>query len=370
MRRHNLNYVIVGLFVSAMLAAAIVAIALLTGQTGATDRYFVVLANVADLKFGTQVRYEGYPIGQVERIEPFPEGGSMRFRIAMAVREGWRIPVDSLARIGSSSFLAAKTIDIQSGTRDEVIAVGGEVPGAPPTDVFAVVAKVASEFSDIGRTHVTPLLEQTQAAVARAGELLDQDVAELLDSLNGIADAMEVRVPRLAESVEKDVGDLLGTLNRVAETLEGRVPDLADSLGSLMARLDASAESLQEVLSDDNVEAIRRVVENVETTSAGFSAMSADLRGTARRVDGVIGRIDDLVADNRGNVDKSIRDLQYTLRSIAQNIDSINQNLEGTTRNMKEFSRLIRQNPGLLLGGTSRAPEPLPAAESEAALPR
>ena len=345
MRRHNLNYVIVGLFVSAMLAAAIVAISLLTGQTGATDRYFVVLANVADLKFGTQVRYEGYPIGQVERIEPFPEGGSMRFRIELAVREGWRIPADSVARIGSSSFLAAKTIDIQSGIRDEVIAVGGEVPGAPPTDVFAVVAKVASEFSDIGRTHVTPLLEQTQAAVARAGELLDQDVAELLDSLNVIADSMEVRVPRLAESVEEDVGALLDNLNRVTG-------------------------SLQEVMSDENVAAVGRTVENVEATSAGFAAMSADLRGTARKVDDLIGRIDEIVADNRGNVDKSIRDLQYTLRSIAQNIDSINQNLEGTTRNMKEFSRLIRQNPGLLLGGTSREPEPLPAAESEAALPR
>ena len=30
----------------------------------------------------------------------------------------------------------------------------------------------------------------------------------------------------------------------------------------------------------------------------------------------------------------------------------MNQNLEGAARNMYEFSRQIRQNPGLLLGGT------------------
>ena len=71
-----------------------------------------------------------------------------------------------------------------------------------------------------------------------------------------------------------------------------------------------------------------------------------------------------------GCVSRPIVQLQYTLRSIAQNIDSINQNLEGTTRNMKEFSRLIRQNPGLLLGGTSREEEPVPAADAEAALPQ
>jgi phospholipid/cholesterol/gamma-HCH transport system substrate-binding protein len=29
-------------------------------------------------------------------------------------------------------------------------------------------------------------------------------------------------------------------------------------------------------------------------------------------------------------------------------------NLDGASRNMSEFSRLIRQNPGLLLGGSPR----------------
>ncbi len=32
-------------------------------------------------------------------------------------------------------------------------------------------------------------------------------------------------------------------------------------------------------------------------------------------------------------------------------IDTLNENLEGTTRNMNEFSRQIRANPGVLLGG-------------------
>ncbi|MCF6247966.1 MAG: hypothetical protein L3J69_11470, partial [Desulfobacula sp.] len=34
-------------------------------------------------------------------------------------------------------------------------------------------------------------------------------------------------------------------------------------------------------------------------------------------------------------------------------IDAVNQNVEGTARNMYEFSRQIRQNPGLLLSGGS-----------------
>ena len=45
-------------------------------------------------------------------------------------------------------------------------------------------------------------------------------------------------------------------------------------------------------------------------------------------------------------------DLRYLTDSVSRHIDAINRNLEGAARNLYEFSRQIRQNPGLLLGGT------------------
>ena len=132
MRNHKLNYVIVGLFVVSMLAAAGITAMVLTGRTGESDFYYLVLDNVADVRFGTQVRYEGFPVGQVEEITPFAEGGAMRFRLDLSVTRGWRIPEDSIARIGSSSFLAAKTIDVESGRAETALAPDSEIPGAPP----------------------------------------------------------------------------------------------------------------------------------------------------------------------------------------------------------------------------------------------
>ena len=52
MRSHNKSYVFVGAFVCAMLVVTVVAIALVTGRTGATDQYTVTFDNVAGLKFG------------------------------------------------------------------------------------------------------------------------------------------------------------------------------------------------------------------------------------------------------------------------------------------------------------------------------
>ncbi|HIP79116.1 MAG TPA: MCE family protein [Kiloniellaceae bacterium] len=115
MRHQGLNYALVGGFVIAMLAAAVAAMIALSGGAGPRDHYTIVFDNVADVKFGTQVRYEGFPVGQVEAIEPVAENGAMAFHLDVSVQKGWVIPADSVARIHSSKFLAAKTVEITRG---------------------------------------------------------------------------------------------------------------------------------------------------------------------------------------------------------------------------------------------------------------
>lgn len=339
MRRHNLNYVLVGTFVTAMVVATIVVIAMITGRTGPADPYFIVLDNVADVKFGTQIRYEGYPIGQVERVEPFGDGGRMRFRVDVAVRRGWQIPEDSLARIGSSSFLAAKTIEIEAGRLASVVAVGGEIRGAPSSDVFAAVATVAGEVGALTRESIRPLIDQIGALVAR------------VDTMVG-----------------EDVGGLLGTLRSVAALLEQQVPAIAGSADELLDELKLSAAGLRQMTGEENVEALRRLLSNAEAASTAVSGLVDDFRSTTHKVDAVIAGLDQMIAQNRGNVDQSVADLRYSLRAIARSIGTITHNLEGTSRNMNEFSRLIRQNPGILLGGG--APSDYEGASSSGALPQ
>ena len=289
MRKHSLNYVIVGGFVLAMVVSALVLGALLAGRVGARDTYFTVLDNVADVGFGTQVRYEGYPVGQVEDIAPIAEGARMRFRVALSVTEGWRIPADSVARIGSTSFLAAKTIDIESGRADSAIAPGGEIPSGAPSDMFAAMASVAAEVGDLSRLGVRPLVERLGDIAVRTGA-----------------------------------------------TLEG-----------LVTRLDSGAAALEQVLSSRNAVAVEQIIANAEETSRNLASTSGRLAQS-------MADIDRLMATNRDDVDRSLKDAQHTLGAIAQNIDTLVHNLDGAARNMNEFSRLIRQNPGLLLNGTPR----------------
>lgn len=297
------NYVLIGFFVISMVVALIVSLALITGRTGASDTYYVVLGNVADIKYGTQVRYEGFPVGQVEEITPEPDGARMHFRVEVSVQEGWRIPDDSLARIGASTFLSAKTIDIASGESGQVIPVGGQIASAPPVDIFSTISTTASEISELNRKSVAPLLK---------------------------------------------------SLSSLVQTAERGAPRITEELISFTERLNATLAPFQEIMTKENLDLIELSIGNVEEATGNMAALSEDLRLTLQTVDHLMANLDEVVQENKGNVDQTLKDAQYTLKAVASSVDAIMHNLDSTARNMNEFSRLIRQNPGLLLDGTPR----------------
>ena len=323
MRHQHLNYAVVGAFVLAMLAAALGAAVTLSGGATSRDRYVVVFDNIADVKFGTQVRYEGYPVGQVEAIEPIMEDGATVFRLDVSVEEGFVIPADSIARVHASQFLAAKTVEIQRGTAATALQPGARIASAPPADMFSAMASVAGQVGELSQDGLMPLLSHLGDLVGNANRMLDRDVAPLF-----------------------------GSLNAVATDARGQVPQIAAELLAFTEELNTTLASLQLLLSEQNMAEVQQTVRNVNTVSGDFVEITAAVQGTLGQLESVVAELQDVVAQNRGKVDASLDDTRYILRSIAQNIDSINHNLAGTTRNMNEFSRLIRQNPSLLLGGS------------------
>jgi phospholipid/cholesterol/gamma-HCH transport system substrate-binding protein len=326
MRHQGLNYAAVGIFVIAMVVAALGAVITLAGGAGSHDRYSVVFDNVADVKFGTQVRFEGFPVGQVETIGPVVQDGVVLFQVEVSVREGWVIPADSVAQILTSKFLGAKTVEIKRGDSTAALAPGARIASAPTADMFAAMSEVAGQVGELSRDGLKPLLAELGALVANANRLLDDDVSPLL-----------------------------GSLNDVATDTRGQVPEITAELRTFTAELNTTLASVQALLSEQNVTNVQQTVQNVRTISQDFVEIGQSVQVTLGQLDGIVTDLQSVVESNEAKIGATLDDTRYTLRSIAQNIDTINHNLVGTTRNMNEFSRLIRQNPSLLLGGS--APE-------------
>lgn len=307
------------MFVLAMLAALLVGLYFVTGRSGPTDDYYVTYPYVTGIKFGTPVYFEGYPVGQVEDVEPISgSGAGLRYRVEMSIARGWPIPRDSVARMMATGLLSALSINISQGTSTDLLSPGEELRGEAGGDLFTVLHTVATDLNDLAQTSLRPLLDNINAQLAR-----------------------------------------------VAEEFDTHGPRLLSRSGELLERLHASAGQLEALLNDGNRRRLEAILDNAERTSdnalemseqgmrlvAELNRLAADVARTRGRVDGLLADLQGMVDDNRGHVEASLRDLRRTLDVTARNVDQVTYHLKGTTRNIHEFSRQIRSNPGVLLGG-------------------
>lgn len=315
MRNAKIDYVAVGAFVLAMVVGLVVVVAMLTGRTGAVDNYHTVYDNVTGIKFGTQVLYEGFQVGQVEQVEPIQEGNRVRFRVDMSIKSGWKIPDDSIARVTASGLLAAITINISAGQSQTALKPGSQITGEPAANIFAAISSVAGNINDLTESTIKPLLVNLNRAVVQFGDIMEKDGAETARELHSAADALAKRLP------------------------------------SLMASAEASAKQVEGLLGPRNAGKIDNIIGNLDVASANIAKVSAEFEQTRVKIGQLVDAASKMVVDNKPSVDKSVGDLRHVMESLARHIDGINQNLDLTSRNMAEFSRHIRQNPGLLLGG-------------------
>ncbi len=373
MRNQKLNYVLVGLFVLAMVVAVVAAALMLSRRTTAQDSYIVVFDNVADIKLGAVVRFEGYPVGQVSSISPVHGEGRLRFELHLGIEKGWAVPKDSIARIASSNFLAAKTIDIEGG-RDtkSLLSPGDKIDSAAPVDMLSIMADVAAEFGDLSRNDIRALIAGLSELVSSANGLLNKDLRKILGSVDGMARNLEQQGPAITGQLLKFSSDLnivLEKLQRLVsdnnaegvENIIGNVEKLTLQLGAVgedaqitMAQMNTAIARIDALLSEGNIDSMQRAITSVETGANRLAEISSDAKATLKRFDGILDNVASVVDNNDEKVTAAIESARYTLDALARNIDSINHNIDGAARNMNEFSRLIRQNPGLLLDSRPR----------------
>ena len=323
MKNTKLNYLIVGGFVLVIIAGLLVSVALLTGRTGASDNYHAIYRNVSGIEFGTRVLYEGFPIGQVESVSPVQNDGTVQFRVDISVTQGWKIPIDSQAEIASSGLLAAVTVNLNAGQDKTLLKPGDKIPSREAGNVLQAVSDLAQDISRMAETDVKPLIASISKTVGGFGKLLDAQGAQLI-----------------------------GDVQKVMDQIGTQMPEIMTNINDFSVKLNDSAEKLANVLNQKNIKAIDSILFDLKQSSNNMNKLSTEFAATRLSIDKFLDMVNTVISDNRLDVDRSVIDLRHTVEAVARHIDAINQNMEGASRNMYEFSRQIRQNPGLLLGGT------------------
>jgi phospholipid/cholesterol/gamma-HCH transport system substrate-binding protein len=205
------------------------------------------------------------------------------------------VPDDSRARVLREIF-SGVVIDIRGGSSGSAIASGGTIPGEEGGDVFADVQSVARKFD--------AMLEELRPTIAKAAE-------------GG--------------------------------------PEIVESLRSLTSDLERASDQLGALLSPENADRVGRTLANVEETSANLASLTRKIETTRAGLDGVVARVGELVDEERGDVTEALRDLNHSLAAVARHIDAIAGDLERSSRNLAEFTRQVREDPGVIVRGRERA---------------
>jgi phospholipid/cholesterol/gamma-HCH transport system substrate-binding protein len=300
MRRDTINYLVVGTFVLGIFILFMVVLYQITGRTGPTENYYVSYGRVEGIEKGRPVLYEGYPVGQVDAVEPIREGAGIRFRVTLAVKKDWKIPADSVAVVTKSGLLASVAINIEAGKSMTSLAPESVIQGEEAADLFSTINDVAADLRALSRDSLRPLL----------------------DNLNSKVDLLG--------------GDLHGIMQ------DSLRPILDEQVKVILRKVDKTTDQLNVLLGDRNVEHVNEILANLNSSSDNLRQLLADLQTTRATLDRALTNID-------GVVDENDEDIRRTVYTISQHIEAVSHNLEASSRNMNEFSRQIRENPGLLL---------------------
>ncbi|MFQ5415977.1 MAG: MlaD family protein [Myxococcota bacterium] len=292
MKDDQRNYILVGTFVLAMITGLILWIALLSGGTGATDTYHIRYGDVLGLTpGGTQVYYDGFPVGKIEVIERDPDGDGQEFRLDVSIARGWEIPEDSVAKITASGLLAAVVINIEGGDSDKNLSPGDRIRSAEAANLMAeaanlmaVTTKTAAGFSDFLLDTLEPQIEgivgDLSQTMMQVNDLVSpqniQRIASILQNLERVSQQVEAMTAGLdgtrhrLDSVLAQAGSLIEDNE---DELSQSIVDLHESLEAVARHADAIAHNLEATTRNMN-EFSQQIRENPGVVIRGRSAAS------------------------------------------------------------------------------------------------
>ncbi len=309
MKRDNVNYLVVGFFVLIMLGTFFTLMYFVTGRTGPSEHYFVRYKNVSGLKFGTGVFYEGYRVGQIEKIIPVPSSTGMEYVITLSVARNWEIPEDSVANIMSSGLVSAVRIEITEGRSSVNMVPGGELEGREQLNLLSVLGDVAGELGTLSEDGVMPVLKN-----------------------------LNVRIDEASQRINKDlVGDAQ----------------------ALIVKLDSSAQQLEKLLVSVNPQKVEKFLTRIDDVALNVNVLISRIEGTRVQMGETLLALKNLASDNDEEVASAIRSANDSMQQALETLTVVNEhvatimyNVEGSTRQLHEFSRAVRNNPSRLVRGS------------------
>jgi phospholipid/cholesterol/gamma-HCH transport system substrate-binding protein len=318
------------------------------------SRYFTEFTSVSGLKPGSPVQLNGVDVGTVERVVLPADATREQIQVWISVdreyAERIRGPVQpglrtaappSQARIKTLGLLGDKFIEINSGAPEyPVIADGGKIPAAQPTNVDALLASGEDVMDNV--VEISHSLSTILGRMERGQGLLGQITTDspegrrLKDSLIGASESLE----RIASTVETGPGPLPRLLNDRA--MGEQLATSIERFESLLARAETGPGLLPGLLNDPGMKA------QADETLATLNQVARDLQGFTADLETSDALLPRLVKDEEygREITEELRGIVDRLSAVAAKIDQG----EGTAAKLINDPQIYEAVNDILIG--------------------
>ena len=347
---------IAGIFVLCGAALIVTIFMVVRGQIGQQDRYHTFFSNVAGLRAGAVVVYEGYTIGSVDSIDPLAGDEGMKFRVNLEVQPDWQIPQDSLAEISATSLLSANAIQITAGTGAS-LAVGSEIPSMDAVNVMTEISRTADKLTVIAQSHLAPLLDTVREILDGEGRAALDGVADLTSEITRQTPQIMTNMSRASQNVaniaseanSKRVARTLNNLEQTSKTgldIVKRAEDVASDIN--VARINAVISHFEQASTD-----LQTTLETAQNAAKNIEVMTDDQN--AKRIEQVLVSVSDTVAAMNEVVSSSLKTsnvIQDMSNASSDRVEAFLLKMENVSLNLEEMTARLRDNPSLLILGS------------------
>ncbi len=292
-------------------------------KPGQRAPYFIFLSDVTGVRPGTEVRVNGFPMGQVTRISPDLDINRIEFRIDIVVDKIWPIPIDSTITVTTDGILSTPVLNLEPGNTESLLVEGARIPTlkAPPG--------LTARINSLVENEVTPTLRTFMATLRQIQSEVSENVPALMS----------------------DARIVLAKTASAVTTLEGEIETMTKSIGD-------AGKLIEKFGSTDNVDKFQSLVSNLEEASLNLKNASGELGGVIESSRRLIDNSDKILAENKEALTNTISDSEFAMQSIASNINLVLQNLERTTREIAALAGKLNADPSVILTGEPEKEDP------------
>lgn len=297
-------------------------------------------ASVSGLEESSQVRYQGLRVGRVEAMRIDPDNPQL-IEVTMSIEDGTVLYEGTEATMALSGITGLKTINLSPGEpRKGVIPPGSELPA--------------------GSSFMEKLEDDAEIIAAKVARVADQ-----------LADWTS---PENRERVER----ILDNVAALTETVEGVIRRGERPMLSAIAQLEETAQGIERlshatsaVLEDNRREikrtlaAIRKNLEQTHRILRGVDEQEvrrlvAAVRGAAEELEArfseeELGRLITQLTRTLSDVTGLLEDVDLAVRASREDFVLALKRVREASEDLREFSRLIAQDPSILVRGTEIA---------------